>query len=1599
MASTGVVHKRDEIYTSVKAVDESIATAGEDHHLNVAEIATTVECVLTPEGREFMIVQPGQFYIPEAGVRLSSASDLARIGLKISGESCITEGAAKIEGPEGLEIHCTFAEGLMVYPTVPRCTRRENVPDAIKRLIDAKLSCGGVIEITGMWKESNKIAKNKCFMQRVYATSTGAKGTKRTPAEPQRGGGAVGKQTGVNQGRAKKPKKSESGGAGSAMQTSGARDETPTELAHRMGGEKGMKYGFSCDWMYDQTACAPQQGAGQQADGVLTTSHEIVHGHRPVDSIHGHTILGAPCVVAKTAHERARSANPTMGPKTWQGFYAGRTTNESPTWRILMPDDQEGLGATSKGEPHIEWGGKTWQIRGFSHTKVKAFENIYGDKRRLEPSVSGPKEGDDIKIFEAARHAATKERRAKSKSSKARGRPAGWKPGRSYTEQREINERAQRAAGGEVDAAPTPSVIENPSAEQPGAERESADGPDVEGNDDGQLLGEDEDDEPPPLISDSESSDDEDEEDFATEGQAASGGEEDDGPPPLVDMIDSDEDEAEPARPPPRPAGERYSRRLQGEQAANEEIHLTRQIRQIKEANEMHRMSGRALSQDAQGKLETEHGRSEALVYCMKQHAQGVLLDSYTNYVDEAHLGTDAGRDAASKARGQAQLFLYKMQVATPEERARELEEKLQKSEENDEEILKAQLNATPITQGGRILTDEEILALPTLRNPADVLVDPRWFQLWESNRKERDSWIETETAEFVHKSEVPEHVKPVMVRPLHHAKPAAKGGIDKYKSRYPIDGSMMGVDVHFDGSTFAPTPSATEVKVFFACAAHGMMEHGEVPYLMDISTAFLSTDVCPVHGAVYAWIPGAWYLADLSLQEVMNERERLLQMKVNDPEEFKRERKRWERAYPDYLLKCKSRVYGDPSASRAFYDKSLNHILAAGFQRNQAAPCTYTLAKPIGWFAENTEDGELKNEILRAATAQEGETEMELMVVQHVDDYAVDGQNLAKRWFKHYMEKEFKIGFFGPIETFLGMAVKCDMENGTIKLSQPALIEAAWHRFGKLCEERNILNCTEPALEGTDFHERPTADEVEEYKGLPLASIGGTASYCAQWTRPETVFAARQISSYYFEFGKKEFEAGLRLLSYLNETKHEGITFTGKQVPFGMYQVWGNADASFGLKCYNCAATFLNGGPVTCGVKKIESQMTSSGHAEVAGQNENMKNCIGVLEILRDPCMPERTKIGGTPILIGDNIACVKACTSLGTLTAMVRHVEKQCLYVREQIAMQKARMIWWPTNDMMADIGTKAVGKIKFHRHKPELTGAACAEAVTAGKVAHGQNYEPYSTSKEGASRFEPKNKKKDVRTVAYLREHLKEITERLHALQKLGPMGVEKQALVQIQRQGFPPVKLLRKMAKEQVIQGLIFPESMANNEQFLQKLEGRFRKDASKSEDSWDPGMRTWQPLFYMVCDCMELSVADANGCRFAYIFYDAKCSRYRFVYPVQRKSLYWKVLQKMILRCRSYGWTVGVLKTDGAKEMVGQNAQDILELYGVRPLESSPYTPEENGHAEACVREIKDLARVLMANAKHLPDQLGMDAVVHAANLLNMRGFTFRKQAV
>ena len=110
------------------------------------------------------------------------------------------------------------------------------------------------------------------------------------------------------------------------------------------------------------------------------------------------------------------------------------------------------------------------------------------------------------------------------------------------------------------------------------------------------------------------------------------------------------------------------------------------------------------------------------------------------------------------------------------------------------------------------------------------------------------------------------------------------------------------------------------------------------------------------------------------------------------------------------------------------------------------------------------------------------------------------------------------------------------------------------------------------------DLVEKVSSEEAEEYAGLPMANIGGALSYLAQWTRPEIINAARQVSRHFFNFGKEQFEAALRCLAYLYETKTQGIAFCGRNVTFGTAKIWANADASFGLRCYAGIVVFLQG-------------------------------------------------------------------------------------------------------------------------------------------------------------------------------------------------------------------------------------------------------------------------------------------------------------------------------------------------------------------------------------------------------------------------------------
>lgn len=1457
-------------------------------------------------------------------------------------------------------LHLIFVDGLMMIRTTRRQTARANCPPRARASIDNMLDNGGVLDVTGMWsKSTGEDLRAQLYIQREVATKcpTIYDSLQNLDATP-----AAGKASGATKKRKTTPR----------IQTETARRGKTVVCEVGILPEGSDKPTKTC-----------------KMEVTFTSSHEIVHGNVPSQHVHGHSIFGCPGMYGRSAQERARDAETALTVRANTGYYMGRLTNESPTSWVLTPSEQgeeyasgdtnHPLGTyASTTDQRNEGAGRKWCIINVSYTKCQWLERGYANEARLMPPDGGPREGDVIKMFEASNLSSIKPRRLSRKPGAPRGRPVGWRKdsGLTYEQTRQRNAQTKDDASHEPQEE-MPSVGGTSTMQPTTSEVDIYEPSDSD----------DDDDEPPPLISESESSDD-------------SSSDEDDHDEANHSVDDNSSAEEEAAE---FGAGRYPTRRRRQDQKFGQPPPRKRTTERLfhfsaKNIAEAEIATQVAMNSMASGVPEEEIDHHLDL---LSRHDQSIeaTLDVQRGWQDQARQ-----RERSSEVT-EFLCTLASSQGPQPEGQATtdaEVAEKLRKAEENgeaiDSELRKALVSARPIDQGGHTLSDAEILALPHVRNVADAFVSPIAYKIWEANKTEKNAWDDTQTATWVRTSDVPPHVRPIDIVFVAHAKPNTDGGVNKVKARWPLGGQDLYENVHYSGSSFASTPSAQDVRAWMAIAAGDLDKFGEPPTKADVRGAFLETDVDPVFGSVFARVPGAMAMAEMTLDEFHCERQRLLYLKENDPRAFKQARAAWRTCHHGWCLQMNSRVYGDPSASAAFFQMIRKLFMEElGFARNTVAPCLYTIKQPLREVLSKIEDAEVRaglEEKMQAGLpwtlGEHGaEPQGTLMVLQHVDDFAISGDPVSKAWLHQEMSRRVTLSEWDPMENFVGIRVKIDMANATICLDQSALIEAAWQKYGGMVKEANLEGKTTPAEEGLDLKSRPTVEDHAECKDLPLPNLVGAIGYAVNWTRPEAMNALRQLSRHLLSFGKQEWNAALWLMSFMHNTKDDGIWFSGRKPTEGKMQLWGNADASFGLRCYMGIIVYLMGGPVDYYCGRIESNQSSTASAELAAQNKAGRMILGLHNLITDPAMPETWQRAPPPILQCDNKTCVKICTTFGFMSALTKFMERQALAVREWICKGLLLMIWLPTAVMPSDPLTKNLGRNKFNIHKPEMTGEACAKANVLNNII--EAYLPYP----GISRKEKEPNKQ--RKIAYLRAQEAKLlrqTNQCYALRSVAPWSPHEQALVNLQRLGFPPIEIAEKMAKHETLGGLVFPKKAVMDQAFLPKVQGRFRKQASKREDDWQRPSQ-WQPLFYLVCDMLELAVPGPDGCRFAYVFYDAKCSRYRMVYPVQRKTLYWRALQQAILRARSYGWTVGVVKTDGAKEMTSEAAHEIMDLYGVRALESSPYTPQENGAAESAIREVKDCARTLMANAKHLPEECGMLAIIHAANLLNTRGFNFR----
>ena len=326
-----------------------------------------------------------------------------------------------------------------------------------------------------------------------------------------------------------------------------------------------------------------------------------------------------------------------------------------------------------------------------------------------------------------------------------------------------------------------------------------------------------------------------------------------------------------------------------------------------------------------------------------------------------------------------------------------------------------------------------------------------------------------------------------------------------------------------------------------------------------------------------------------------------------------------------------------------------------------------------------------------------------------HVDDiliaYNAAAQTDALK-FKCDLLSRFDGRDEGPLTTYLGIDIDYNKSAGTLKISQEELIL-------DLLDRTDLSDCnpvSTPLPPGIRIS-KPAPDTVpDKALGVRYREVVGALQYLATWTRVDIARAAHSLAKHSANPTEEHWKAAKHTLRYLKGTSSEGITYT--RLPSThphANRLFGYSDSDWAAcvdtrKSVGAFVLFLNGGPVSWRSKQQTSVALSTCEAEFMAASKASTEALLLRRILAGLGCPQRTS---TPLYEDNRAALLLADNPVHK--ERTKHIDMHLHSLREQVANGVVKLIQCPTNDMTADVLTKALPAPAFRRHRDVMFGQA--------------------------------------------------------------------------------------------------------------------------------------------------------------------------------------------------------------------------------------------------------------------------------------------------
>ncbi|KAJ8517721.1 hypothetical protein ONZ45_g5159 [Pleurotus djamor] len=299
-----------------------------------------------------------------------------------------------------------------------------------------------------------------------------------------------------------------------------------------------------------------------------------------------------------------------------------------------------------------------------------------------------------------------------------------------------------------------------------------------------------------------------------------------------------------------------------------------------------------------------------------------------------------------------------------------------------------------------------------------------------------------------------------------------------------------------------------------------------------------------------------------------------------------------------------------------------------------------------------------------------------------------------ANDWELHQIDVDL-----GELHWLLGMEIRRERENRILRISQRSFIDSLTSRY--LPSNTKPLSLPlDPNIRLTSDHSPKTTKECAEMAKKPYAELVGSLMFVMTGTRPDIAFPVQTFSRFTKNPGITHWNEVIRCLRYLQGTRDHWLTYGGKeQVLVG----YADADGSMAedRKAISGYAFMINGGAVSWSSKRQNLIALSTTEAEYCAATHAAKEAVWlrsfISKIFDISHMPATT-------LFSDNQSAI-ALTKDHRFRARTKHIDIRYHFIRWVVEKESLRLVYCPTEDMVADALTKALPSATVKHFASEL------------------------------------------------------------------------------------------------------------------------------------------------------------------------------------------------------------------------------------------------------------------------------------------------------